>query len=332
MKLKTLVLCLMLLIGIGAQAALAQGIDIVPIQLGWTPDGRTAWLYSAIDKGWYEEEGMSIRVFRGFGAPATATNVDLGQYVFGINIDLFPIAQVRAAGGDLVVPMTLQARSPYGYQVLGRTLESPKDFEGLSIGVAPGSTDAVLFPLLAELNGADMSKVRVVNIGADAYVPAFLQRQVDLIGGHYSAVFQVLRNIAEQQNIPISAIWTRDWGIDIYGYQMVVKQKTIDENPDLVARFLRASKRGLDWAVANPDEAVDILLKYHPELDEKVTRMQWHAFIELTVDETTAEKGLGCSNPEKVAYSVKILEDLGLSFGGAQPEEIMNNQLATWCH
>ena len=44
----------------------------------------------------------------------------------------------------------------------------------------------------------------------------------------------------------------------------------IASNPDLVKRFLAATAKGYDLAVANPEEAVKDLLKHAPETDEAI--------------------------------------------------------------
>ena len=49
---------------------------------------------------------------------------------------------------------------------------------------------------------------------------------------------------------------------------IVTNEKTIKERPDLVRKFLKATARGYDLAIGNPDQAAALLLKSAPELDK----------------------------------------------------------------
>ena len=58
-----------------------------------------------------------------------------------------------------------------------------------------------------------------------------------------------------------------DAGLDYYSNGLVASDATIQSNPDLVRRFVKATLEGLTCAMANPKEAGEILHKLHREID-----------------------------------------------------------------
>jgi len=50
-------------------------------------------------------------------------------------------------------------------------------------------------------------------------------------------------------------------GVKLYGNVIIASQKFINENPNAVAAFLRAFTRGARDVIANPDAAIDTVLK-----------------------------------------------------------------------
>jgi len=61
-------------------------------------------------------------------------------------------------------------------------------------------------------------------------------------------------------------------------------EKMIKEHPDIVRKFVRATQRGLEYAVFHPEEAVDAFIKYNPDAAEK---RQLH----LAIWKAMAERG-----------------------------------------
>jgi NitT/TauT family transport system substrate-binding protein len=72
-----------------------------------------------------------------------------------------------------------------------------------------------------------------------------------------------------------------DVGLSFYGNGIVATDETLATKPDLVKRFVAATIHGMKDAFANPEEAGDILHKYHPEVDPAVGAGETKAVAEL---------------------------------------------------
>jgi len=60
--------------------------------------------------------------------------------------------------------------------------------------------------------------------------------------------------------------------LDFYSPTIITNETVIKDNPDLIKRFLRATAKGYELAIENPELAVEALLEVAPELDEELVR------------------------------------------------------------
>jgi ABC-type nitrate/sulfonate/bicarbonate transport system substrate-binding protein len=66
--------------------------------------------------------------------------------------------------------------------------------------------------------------------------------------------------------------------VDVYINTIFVTEEFTQSNPDLIARFLRATMKGYQYALEHTDEVAEFAVKYDPELDlgyqQQVMRVQ----------------------------------------------------------
>jgi len=323
------------LVGVLAGAVLAlpaasQGQTEVPVTLGFSIDGRAAWLYVGMYRGYFSQEGLKVRVFRGFGTEAAAQTVDQGRFAFGVNIDLTSVMILRQKGSDVKGIMVINARSPHGVQAFAdvKNLRTPKDLEGLTIGLQPGTAGARMFPIFARVNNVDLSKVHIIPLSSDVYVAAFLSGRIDVINGFYDALYQTVRIQAEKRGRSLAALWNKDWGLDTYGTLLIAKEQTLRERADLVRRFLRAAKRAIDAGKAEPEKAITMMRVYVPEVDPEVSLAQWKALLEIADDGKTPR---GCADMRRMQQSVDIYRE---AFEISEPmaaSSVFTNEFMSWC-
>lgn len=315
-----------------ASPAIAQEKTAVPVGLVWVTDGRSGFLYLGIERGFYAAEGLDVRVHRGRGGMALAIDVSQNVFPFGALADISVILPLRQKGSDVKGIMMTGARSSFGFQSFTeKNIKTPKDFEGHSVGLQPGSMTEKLFPILAKVNGVDVSKVRIVPLSGDVYVPAFLEGRIDIMSGFYDSLYQVVRFQAEKRGKRLTSVWAKDWKLDTVGSMTVAREKTLREQPDLVRRFLRASKRALDATRADPPQALAAVLKHNPELNPDITQGQLQAFLELMPDAEVRAEKTGCALETKVQRTVEIFRQ---AMGVTEPvsaAQVFTNEFMEWC-
>jgi ABC-type nitrate/sulfonate/bicarbonate transport system substrate-binding protein len=117
-------------------------------------------------------------------------------------------------------------------------------------------------------DGADVDEVEFINVGFDAY-PALIGKRVDIawIFMGWDGVQAEIMGY-ELNMVPLYGSCIPDY----YTPVIVAGEKTIEERPDTVRRFMAATTRGYEHAIANPDEAAEILLKHSPESSPELVR------------------------------------------------------------
>ena len=77
---------------------------------------------------------------------------------------------------------------------------------------------------------------------------------------------------AEVKDFPIDFIKLQDVdpNLDFYTPVIITNEETIETNPELVKKFLSATTKGYDFAIENPEQAVEYLLKHAPETDREI--------------------------------------------------------------
>ena len=110
------------------------------------------------------------------------------------------------------------------------------------------------------------------------------------------------------------------------------KDDLIADNPDLVRRFVEASYKGFDYAMANREKAVDILVRYQPEIDKEIAIQELDIAFELmspVIDAGASGKALGIMEQSKVEATIKFVrEGLGLEVE-VPVDDIYTNQFVS---
>ena len=153
-------------------------------------------------------------------------------------------------------------------------INSPKDLVGKKIGAPPGDAQRTIFPALAQANGFDPDKVTFVNIAAEAKFSALAAKQMDVIFDYYSGAPFFHKAMGEEN---VKYMMFADYGVDVYSNALVASEKYIKENPGIIKRFVKASLRGWEFALKNPEEAIEIMAKHRPEIDKPVLLGQLEA-------------------------------------------------------
>jgi len=281
------------ILALSGSSAATWGADTVVFQANWLIQGENAYMVAGREKGFYKEEGIDIDIKRGFGSGDTLKKVVTGAAMVGAaDMGVVMMAMVRE-GVPVKCISSEYAYSPQGFWVLdSSSIKSLKDLEGKRVGVTPGNSLLVYFPLLATANKIDRSKVTFVTMEASALLPTLLAGQIDAMPG-FATNFE-LRNIeTAAQGKPMRAFPFAENGLKVSGECQFVSTATIKEKPDLLKRYMRATHKSLRWAKENPEETAKIISSFYPELKEASVLTNHNAFMKYVFTDTTDTTGLG---------------------------------------
>jgi NitT/TauT family transport system substrate-binding protein len=280
------------------------GADKVTLNLNWFYVGDHSPYFVALDKGWYKEEGLEPTILTGKGSGDVVKRVDIGSADIGI-VDTGVLIVARAQGAKVKIVSMLFDKSPYCMWMWKDSgINSPKDLVGKKIGAPPGDAQRTIFPALAQANGFDPDKVTFVNIAAEAKFSALAAKQMDVIFDYYSGAPFFHKAMGEEN---VKYMMFADYGIDVYSNALVASEKYIKENPGIIKRFVKASLRGWEFALKNPEESIEIMAKHRPEIDKPILLANLKLIIDLFRTDRYRQNGIGWVDDKKMADSIKII-------------------------
>jgi NitT/TauT family transport system substrate-binding protein len=280
----------------GLAGAFAQTKSSGSMAMSWAFEGSHIGYLMAMEKELYKEEGVDVKVNRGFGAADTIRRMITGDIDFGI-IDA--TLMIRAVSEDpknemVMVAATFQT-SPYNViYVKNRKIKSVTDLATAKFGNTGGSV-ATLYPTFLKyaLKGIPTEKATVVQLDPSVRIGALLRGDVDVVA---SVLFEWphIQKAAKDANVELGTINYADYGFDPYTYGIVVKRELLNSHPDLVKRVVYASLKG--WAAACNDRktATEILAKYEPDVPREGLAEEVQIALQRIVPRgADADKGLG---------------------------------------
>ena len=286
---------------LGGASAAAQ--DKVRFQTDWIPSGEHAMYYGAWSKGIYAKHGIDITITRGYGSGDTVTKVASGAADFGVA----DIAAVMTARARTNVPVktiaVLYNESPHSLFVLKSSgITNFKGLEGKKIGITPGNSHRFYFPEVAKKAGTDPNKLIWTNMDGAAMAAQLIAKNIDA-APFYSIHYYYINKAAVKAGQEILPLPFVEVGFKIYAASLITTDKMIQDKPDLVTRFLAATKEAFEWTAANPEEACKLHVARFPEVELDDCMGSVKAVMKFVFNDHSKEFGWGKESPERLKYS-----------------------------
>lgn len=240
----------------------------VTVVLDWTPNTNHTGLYVAKEKGFFKDQGLEVDIIQP-GETGADQLVASGKAEFGVGYQE-AITQARIQGVPLVSIAAIIQHNTSGFaSPVEKNIQSPKDFEGKTYGGWGAPVEKSVIDSLMQKDNADVEKVNILSIGDTDFFTA-VKRDIDFAWIYYGWTGVE----AELRNQKINMIYLTDYSekLDYYTPVLETNEKMIEDNPEAVRAFVKAASQGYEFAIKNPDEAADILLKAAPDLDEKLVK------------------------------------------------------------
>jgi NitT/TauT family transport system substrate-binding protein len=297
-------------------------LEPVSLQLQWVTQAQFAGYYVALDKGWYREEGIDLTIKPGGPDILAIDLVADGTFDFGTAV-LADLTVGIQEGKPVVSIAQVQQRN--GLLLLAKKLsgiEQPKDFPGKRVGVWLGSWEAQFSALMAK-EGIGSQDFELVSQGWS--MDPFLNGDLDVASVMiYNEYHVVLESGLKPEDLNI--IDYADYGLGFPGDVLFTSRQLAEGQPELCARMLRASLRGWEYAIAHPEEAADIVLKY--DRSGLQTREHQLSMInEIAKLVQVAERPIGRTDQAAVQQTIDALHRYGVLKGQVQAGDVYTNDI-----
>jgi len=246
------VIAIVLLVGL-SPLTWARTVEpaVVNLQLRWHHQFQFAGYYAALEKGFYGEAGLDVRIHEGAPGRTPVDEVLAGRAQYGeANSELL---YRRLQGAPLVALAVIFQHSPS--VLLTRRdsgIRSPQDLVDKRVMLIGNVTDADLQAMFLN-EGIALQQLTILPSSYDIN---------DLVTGKIDAFNAYLTNepfTLLQRGIPYQVIEPLNYGIDFYSDILFTSEAEIAEHPARVKAFREATLKGWRYAMDHPQEIIDLL-------------------------------------------------------------------------
>lgn len=323
--------CLMIFAMVGCnktanQSEGSKGKDLeeVNVVLDWYPNAVHGFIYEAIEKGYYEQEGLKVNIEFPSNTNDAISLTAAGKADLGI----YYLQDVAMARGNEDIPVKsvgaiVQSPLSIVLSLKDKNIKSPKDLVGKKVGYGGTALSESIISTMLENVGEKKDSAQTVDVGfdlmssmttgnVDATIGCFINHEVPAL---------------EEQGYDLNYFSPTDYGVpNYYELVFVAGEDNLNKNSDKIARFLRASKKGFEDMKANPDEALSILMKNQNAenfpLSENVEKKSFNTLI--PVMETKDAQFLS-QDPKVWQDNIDWLANKGLLKKSFDASEIVEN-------
>src|SRR3989338_1249198 len=245
-----------------------KSLEKVTVLLDWFPNTNHTGLYVAAEKKYFKDAGLEVEIIQ----PSEGENIQIvavGKADFAVSSQE-AVTLARAEDIPVIsIAAVIQHNTSAFASLKDSNIKSVKDFEGKKYG-GWGSPieEAVLKAVMSEA-GADYSKLKNITIGTTDFFTT-IGRDSD-----FQWTFYGWDGIeAKRRGTELNLIYLKDLDpvLDYYTPVIVANESSVKNRRELVGKFTKAVSRGYEFAIDNPEEAADILMKNSPELKEELVK------------------------------------------------------------
>jgi putative hydroxymethylpyrimidine transport system substrate-binding protein len=245
--------------GVGDDEELRE-INVV---LDWYPNALHAFIYTAIERGYYKDEGLDVKIQFPANENDALSLVAAGRAEIGLYYE-HDIIQAVANQGIGVKSIGAVVQSPLNIilSLADKNIQSPADLVGKTVGYAGTALSEALVQTMMEASGADFASVEMVNVG--------FELMSSMTTGNVDATIGCLVNHEvpqmEEEGFDVNYFMASGYGIPNY-YEAVflAGNQMIETEPEVLAGFLRASSKGFEDFRTDTATCLQILLNNQNE-------------------------------------------------------------------
>ena len=247
-------------------AADGNGLTKVTFMLSWAPDTNHIGVYVAKNKGYFKQAGLDVDIVAVAQAGAEqAVNNGMADFALS-NLTNVGIYTLKGAKIKQVMQVQQKPSAIWCSLASNKDIKSPKDFDGKTFATfGSNESDAVIRRMIQTDGGK--GTFDKVTVGTSTF-QTLSSKKADF-GGFY-ATWEGVQ--ADMYGPKLNCFTEPDYGVpgnaDTIG--VITSDKTISSNPDLVRKFVQATKKGYEYAYSHPDDAAAILVKETPDANLKL--------------------------------------------------------------
>ncbi|MEN9658623.1 MAG: hypothetical protein RL571_2088 [Pseudomonadota bacterium] len=237
----------------------AMALEQVTLQLKWKHAFQFAGYYVAKQQGYYQQAGLDVQIKEAETSTNVLDEVLAGKANFGVGTSSLLLA--RKAGKPVVVLAAILQHSPYVLIAPDKgATQSIQDLNNKRIMIEPLSAE-----IFAYLKREGIALNHLQMVPHSFKIDELLAAKVDAITAYtINEPF-----LLDRAGFHYRVYSPRAVGIDFYGDNLFTSEAEIEQYPERVKAFRAASLRGWEYAMAHPDETIQLILNKYPQQRSK---------------------------------------------------------------
>jgi len=293
-----------LAIAASASGASAQEQKKITFLTNYVYNGRHAPFFVGLEKGFYREAGFDIEIKPATGSGFVITAIDGGRADYGM-ADVSSVAQGIAKGAKVKGFMVYTDITTNG---LASLTPYPTPESVVAKKIAAGQTDSVrvILPIIFDARKLDPATINWQAADPSVYFSLLLSGQVDLFTATSDGDVPALIKVAAPQGKTVHFSSFADWGYDIFGYVLVGAAAAIAKDPAEAKRFAAATRKAVEYAIKNPDETAQIMVKHNPTMNLDTVKTQWAGTIKSMQTPYVEKNGYGVATDDRLERTIAL--------------------------
>jgi putative hydroxymethylpyrimidine transport system substrate-binding protein len=295
----------------------------IDLMLDWYPNAVHSYLYVAIEKGYFEDEGIKLNIQFPTNPTDPINLAAAGQITLGISYQ--PDVVIARANQDVPVKAVAAiVRSPLNHVVLlaDSPIQTPKDLEGKTIGFPGIPLNEALLKTMVKTDGGNPDNVTMIDVGFELGSSIVSGRVDGVIGAYINHEVPVLKHKGYETRFfnPV------DYGVpSFYELVLVTNDKTWNEREEDIKAFWRAATKGYEFMKANPDEALTILLNNQDKANFALIEEVEKQSLEILLPKMESAEGFGSQDASSWQETIDWMVEFDLIKKEPALEEIFIN-------
>ena len=239
--------------------------ELLPMKVSYLPIMDLQQLYVALEKGFFEEEGLKVEAQVAQSGAVSQTLVESGSVDLGWTA-IVPLSQAYVKGFDFTfiapgVFVDASNRRTVGIVVKKDSpMQSFKDLAGKKIAIlALQAIPHLAILTLADFYGVDAKTLKFVEVPVPSIVVAVKEGAVD--AGHIAEPFIAASEAEGITRLLYAGYYPPEIVDRIMVSGWFAKKSSLERNKEKMGRFLKAIGKATDFINKNPDQMPNIVAK-----------------------------------------------------------------------
>lgn len=275
----------------------------------WMPQAQFTGYYVALDKGFYRDYGLDVRIIRGGPDRDGLAYLEKGEADFAV---MFLSGALSGRDKGIPVVHLGQVVNQSNLMLVGwkdAGINDPRSLDGRRVSLWGGAFQADFKSFFASLG------VQPRIIPQYYSVNLFLARGVDVCSVMYYNEYHTLFQAGVDES-ELTSLFMKDFGCGFPEDGIYCLEDTLRTRPEESAAFVAASLAGWEYAAAHREEALDIVMKYVEAANLPTNRahMRWmlDKILPTIIPGETGSWEFGRLSPEDYRRTVETLKQYNL--------------------